>query len=642
MDQSEKTEELCKKLKPVIGKQADILWSYYLAGDPDDRKRIATDIEILSEKLLKENLLSEKPILLNPPSSEECSGEYYLGRVNYKDRTHSPIFLREEDITKQIGIFSITGEGKTNLAFLLALQLLKKNIPFLVIDWKRSWRSLYTLKDAFPELKNLRLFTLGRDVIPFHWNPFRAPPHSDPYLWINTVSDVLEKSHLSGPGVGYYINNIYTRLFRGLKDDFFPTFYDGLREIKKYNVFERELRWKQSALRIFQAFTIGQSAKCFNSRTPIRIEEILTKPVILELDMELPKPLRLFITETLIRWVHLFRLSQGETQKLRHVLFLEEVHNLFQNNTFLKDNHNNIENIYREIRAFGQGIVSITQHPSLLPIYLLGNCHTQVFLGLQHDDDIKAARKSLFLKPTEEHYLSLLKTGECILKIKGRINPCLVKTPLIPVEKGQVTDSWLSVNTPWNFQPLNDDKISPKPRSLPTDKYDNPTEEKKSDSVKLEARHFELLKDIYNTPLIPITERYRRLPVNPKFGNKLKNELITHGLIQPRKIVTGTGWLTLFDISKKGILVLQDLGIEATQTAEGVIHKFWKFKTADEYRQKGYLVEIEKDINGRPDIIAEKDGIRIAIEIETGKSDAEKNRKRDLAAGFDEVITIFC
>ena len=98
----------------------------------------------------------------------------------------------------------------------------------------------------------------------------------------------------------------------------------------------------------------------------------------------------------ILRWVHLFRLSQGETEELRHVLFLEEVHNLFTDMGFNEDT-GSLENVYREIRAFGQGIVSITQHPSLLPIYLLGNCHTQIYLGLQHADDIRTAKKSILL-----------------------------------------------------------------------------------------------------------------------------------------------------------------------------------------------------------------------------------------------------
>ena len=40
------------------------------------------------------------------------------------------------------------------------------------------------------------------------------------------------------------------------------------------------------------------------------------------------------------------------------------------------------------------------------------------------------------------------------------------------------------------------------------------------------------------------------------------------------------------------------------------------------------------------DVVAEKDGKRVAIEIETGKSDFIYNIRKDLDYGFDEVISI--
>jgi len=32
--------------------------------------------------------------------------------------------------------------------------------------------------------------------------------------------------------------------------------------------------------------------------------------------------------------------------------------------------------------------------------------------------------------------------GEGIVKIKGRVNPCLVRFPLVPIRKGAVTDDY--------------------------------------------------------------------------------------------------------------------------------------------------------------------------------------------------------
>ena len=98
--------------------------------------------------------------------------------------------------------------------------------------------------------------------------------------------------------------------------------------------------------------------------------------MILELDLELPRTVRAFFTETVLRWIHLYRLGQGETDRLRHVLVLEEAHNIFPATAYGESPNGGLENVYREIRSFGQALVAITQHPSMLPIYVLGNTHT--------------------------------------------------------------------------------------------------------------------------------------------------------------------------------------------------------------------------------------------------------------------------
>ena len=239
MKTSKDIEETCKKLKPIIGDQANKLWYMYLAEDEKGRKNLALDIEIIAEKVLNKEPLSTQSILLQPPSLKDSSGSFLLGRTLYNDKKRHSLYLRPEDFIKQIGIFAVTGEGKTNLAYLLALQLLKSKTPFMVIDWKRSWRNLLTLKDQFPELNQVKVFTVGRDTLPFFWNPFRQPPNSDKEQWISTIAEALEKSHISGPGVAYYINTIYSRLSNSFTHDFYPNFYDGLRELKKLKAFER-------------------------------------------------------------------------------------------------------------------------------------------------------------------------------------------------------------------------------------------------------------------------------------------------------------------------------------------------------------------------------------------------------------------
>jgi len=86
--------------------------------------------------------------------------------------------------------------------------------------------------------------------------------------------------------------------------------------------------------------------------------------------------------------------------------------------------------------------------------------------------------------------------------------------------------------------------------------------------------------------------------------------------------------------------MLRDLGYEGKVISEGIVHKFWKEKIAKYYRSKGFKVLLEENINGRPDIIVINHNKKIAVEIETGKSNAIDNIQRALKAGFDEVICV--
>ena len=647
MATSESVEELCKKLKPVIGKKADALWHMYLTEDEKGRETISEDVEIIAERVLKTPSLSRDKILLPPSSMKDSKGEFLIGDAVYNDKELHSVGLQEEDFVKQIGIFGITGEGKTNLAYSLAIQLLQNKVPWLIIDWKRSWRSILSLKDQYPELKDVQVYTVGRDILPLRWNQFRAPPDADKEQWLGAIADALEESHLSGQGVAYHFTNIYKKLMKKLPEGFYPNFFDGLKEIETLKVTQRELMWKQSAQRIFQSFTTGAASKAFNTRNPIKLEDLLDKPVILELDMEMPKPLRVFFTEMILRWLHLYRISQGETDKLKHVLFLEECHNLFHNQLANRDTNNSLETVYREIRAFSQGIVSITQHPALLPLPLLGNCHTQIYFGLQHALDIQAARKSLFLKYEEESYPNLLKVGECILKVKNRLDPCLLKTPLVPVRKGVITDQWLRKNMPpylllqKQVNNLLSAPDSSKSVSESASKSPDKKEEKKGKQGNTKTNADKLLEDVFLHPLSSVTERYKRLKLNPKYGNHFKKQLIADKCIIARTTLTARYRIVLFDLTNKGKATLRDLGHNIPNEREGIVHKFWKYRIADYYKKQGYKVEVEKPtINGRADIIIQNQDGKTAIEIETGKSDMIGNIRKRLDGDFDEVISV--
>ena len=71
-------------------------------------------------------------------------------------------------------------------------------------------------------------------------------------------------------------------------------------------------------------------------------------------------------------------------------------------------------------------------------------------------------------------------------------------------------------------------------------------------------------------------------------------------------------------------------------------HEYWRYIVGKYYEKHGYKIHMGIPINGKTDIVAEKDGQKIAIEIESGKriSRAISNIMKDLNADFTMVISV--
>ena len=99
----------------------------------------------------------------------------------------------------------------------------------------------------------------------------------------------------------------------------------------------------------------------------------------------------------------------------------------------------------------------------------------------------------------------------------------------------------------------------------------------------------------------------------------------------------------LAQLTKEGCHVLGEFGYESDNRIRqyGLIHEFWRDKVKRYYKKLGYEVTAERKLNGeRTDLAAAKGEERIAIEIETGNSNAIGNIKKCLDAGFSTVISV--
>jgi hypothetical protein len=89
--------------------------------------------------------------------------------------------------------------------------------------------------------------------------------------------------------------------------------------------------------------------------------------------------------------------------------------------------------------------------------------------------------------------------------------------------------------------------------------------------------------------------------------------------------------------------VCDSVGIDpGPRSRESLEHRYWVKRAAQHFEKAGYEVTREHLIagNGAIDLLAERPGERLAVEVETGKSDIKTNLAKVTGAGFDRLIVI--
>jgi len=301
---------------------------------------------------------------------------------------------------------------------------------------------------------------------------------------------------------------------------------------------------------------------------------------------------------------------------LRHIIVFDEAKRIFDVNKERRpvEGIPNIDILTSRVREFGEGLIVSDQEWSKLTDSIKANSFVKVIFRLGSGKDIEDAARSIGLERRD--FVGKLRTGEAIVKV-GELNPFLIQIPLAGVEKEKAD---LLINDRF---PRQNKQIFPF-SSL--------------DKLSEEERMF--LQDILLCPLSNVTERYRRLDLNPKTGNRMKEKLAQTGLVKETTIKDGRK-ITLLELTPKASILLGSNPKKSWRKG-GVEHQYWVKKVAEDYRKKGYRVEEEVPIGeGKSvDVVAVKDGKRIAIEVETGKSDVERNVKNCMEAGFDDVRVV--
>lgn len=152
-----------------------------------------------------------------------------------------------------------------------------------------------------------------------------------------------------------------------------------------------------------------------------------------------------------------------------------------------------------------------------------------------------------------------------------------------------------------------------------------------------------LLADIASRPLSTTVSRYQRLNLSRRRGNAMRQHLADAGIIEAVPLATRSGQVVLYQLTNHGRSVCTDVGIDAGPFPRASLeHRYWVMKVREHFEKQGYETVVEHPIpgDGTIDLLAERPGERIAVEIETGKSDIKENLAKLWTAGFDRIVFV--
>lgn len=659
-------DEVFRKLKPVMGRKLELLWQEYILAGPDIRRMIEQTLRVMLARRYDE-AFDSRHVLLAPPPEDVARGEYPLGVIHYANDSFYPFGLREAEFIQHIGLFGRSGSGKTNVCYLILQTLVRAGKPFLVFDWKRNYRDLLSL----PEFKDLLVFTVGRIVAPFRFNPLVPPPGTPATVWLKKLIEIMCHAYFLGEGVAVLLMRAIDSLYRerGIyqgRTSGHPTMHDVRNWLVAYGAKGREASWMESAMRAVEVLCFGEVGGVLNRGSSFDIGRLLNKQVILELDA-LTNSDKTFLIESLLLWIHHYRMAEPDRERFKHAVIIEEAHHiLLRKKQEVSGEESVTDVLLREIRELGESIICLDQHPSLISKPALGNTYTTFAMNLKHRGDIAMIKDCLLLDSEQAGYLGKLEIGWAVAKLQGRwFKPFLVKFPEVKLKKGAISDERLHARhsavgaaaitggTAGNgnssvipcqegSSTLRREREADIPVIPDTEKRErNGGEKDKRCTIGLTTKEERLLKDVLRYKSSSVTERYVRLGFSSRVGNSAQKSLAHRGFLSSISVPVGNGRVKVLRVTKRGHELL---GAEIKQATRhgGTAHQYWKDKLAARLRGLGYEVREECPIgSGKTvDLLAVKDGRRVAFEVETGKSDVAANAGKAQAAGIDRLVIV--
>lgn len=383
------------------------------------------------------------------------------GRVS-NSQVDNKYYLEKNDFTRHALIIGITGGGKTNTSKSLLNTLwnadnVKDRVPFLVIESaKREYWELRNLKG----FEDLIVFTLGAEAsstsVKYRINPFETNSGISLQTHIDYLLSTFKAAFDLYPPMPYILEKAVYEIYsdRGWdivenRNRYGFTEYPTLTDLyNKIDVIVDDMGYHQEVQSNVKAalqarvysLMIGGKGAMLNTPKSVPIQELLNRPVVMELEDLGDDETKSFVIGILLVQLYEYRksLMTKGAKNLSHILMIEEAHRLLKNVSEAGEGGNtrakSVEffcNLLAEIRTFGQGILIADQIPTKIAPDTIKNTNLKIVHRTVALEDRETMGRAMNMDPKQIEYLSSLQRGYAAVYAEGDNKPKCVKLPLI-------------------------------------------------------------------------------------------------------------------------------------------------------------------------------------------------------------------
>lgn len=394
------------------------------------------------------------------------------GMVIGHDTNNYEVLISQKLLPKHMFVCGVPGSGKTNTMLHLANSLWnteitegeeikKSHIPFLVLEpAKREYREL-----ALFDIPELILFSPSACTnFPLKLNPFEFPLGLTLSEHIGNLCKVFEGAFPISPPAPFILDRAIQRVYENKGWDY-KDINIGVKEYpilsELYSQFEIELQKTsydgeirgniQSVLEMRIGSLLRREMKeIFNApKSTLTPEEWLQRPVIIELESlgEGPANFVTLLLCTLIRETLKADPLKDREKPVRHVIFIEEAHNLIAPEAQNHDPQDSnpkiaatafIVKMLAEVRALREGIIIADQLPTAMAPEVIKNTNIKLVHRLTSQDDRELIGSTMSASPLQMENMATYTSGQALITFEKMLRPFEMQVCLVE-EHGEKT-----------------------------------------------------------------------------------------------------------------------------------------------------------------------------------------------------------